>query len=79
MTNTLLLQNLKLWQQAAQIDLIKKATEFDAKLRSISDRITLNRSKYLLVEYELKKLEKLDAAYIRGKHYFDGDDGTQSI
>ena len=31
----------------------------------------------MLVETELKKLEKFDAAYFRGKNYFDGD-GTQN-
>ena len=34
--------------------------------------------KHLLVENELKKLEKFDAAYFRGKNYFDGD-GTQNF
>ena len=49
---------------AAQTDLIRKP-EFDAKLKIISDRVTLNNSKHLLVEDELKKLEK-------------SDDGTQN-
>ena len=39
---------------AAQTDLIRKP-EFDAKLKSISDRVTKNKTKYLLVENELKK------------------------
>ena len=38
---------------AAQTDLIRKP-EFDAKLKIISDRVTLNNSKHLLVENELK-------------------------
>ena len=42
------------------------------------DRVTLNKTKHLLVETELKKLEKFDAAYFRGKNYFAGNDGTQS-
>ena len=29
-------------------------TDFDAKLNGISDRVTLNKSKHLLVENELK-------------------------
>ena len=62
---------------AAQTDLIKK-TEFDVKLKAVSDRVTKNKSKHLLVESELKKLEKFDAAYFRGKNYFDGNDGTQN-
>ena len=36
-------------------------------------RVTSKKSKHLLVETELKKLEKFDAAYFRGKNYFDGD------
>ena len=62
---------------AAQTDLIRKP-EFDFKLKSISDRVTLNKSKQLLVEDEPKKIEKFDAAYFRGKIYFDGSDGTQN-
>ena len=50
---------------AAQTDLIKK-TEFDAKLKGISNIIILNKSKHLLVENKLKKSEKFDAAYFRG-------------
>ena len=61
----------------AQADLIRKP-EFDGKLKSISDRVTLNKSKYFFVENELKKLEKFDAACFRGKNCFDGDDGTQN-
>ena len=38
---------------AAQTDLIKK-TEFDAKLKGISDRVTKNKTKQLLVQNELK-------------------------
>ena len=62
---------------AAQTHLIKNP-EFDAKLKAISDRVTKNKSKHLLVESELKKLEIFDAAYFRGKNYFDGNDGTQN-
>ena len=39
---------------AAQTDLIRKP-EFDFKLKGISDRVTKNKTKYLLVENELKK------------------------
>ena len=62
---------------AAQTDLIRKP-EFDAKLQGINDRVTLNKFKHLLVENELKKLEKFDATYFIGKSYFEGDDGTQN-
>ena len=47
-------------------------------MKAISDRVTKNKSKQLLVENELKKLEKFDAACFRGKIFFDGDDGTQN-
>ena len=46
-------------------------------MKKISDRVTSNKKKHLLVETEFKKLEKFDAAYFRGKNYFDGD-GTQN-
>ena len=55
---------------AAQRDLIKKP-DFDARLKAISDRVTKNKSKHLLVENELKKLKTFDLSY------FDGD-GTQN-
>ena len=60
---------------AAQTDLIRKP-EFDFKLIAISDRVTKNKTKHLLVENELKKLQKCDAAYFRGKSHFE-EDGTQ--
>ena len=41
--------------------LVKK-TDFDAELKRISDRVTSNKSKHLLVENKLKKLEKFNAA-----------------
>ena len=61
---------------AAQTDLIRKP-DFDSKLKGISDRVTKNKTKYLLVENELKKLQKFDAAYFRGKSHFK-EGGTQN-
>ena len=61
---------------AAQTDLIRKP-DFDSKLKGISDRVTKNKTKYLLVENELKKLQKFDAAYFRGKSHFE-EDGIQN-
>ena len=58
---------------AAQTDLIRKP-EFDFKLKDISDRVTKNKTKHLLAENELKKLQKFDAAYFRGKSHFKEDD-----
>ena len=57
-------------------DLVTK-TDFDTRLQSLNKKINSNKTKHLFVETELKKLEKFDAAYIRGKNYFDGD-GTQN-
>ena len=53
-------------------------TDFDNRLKKIIDRVTKNKSKHLLVENELKKLEKFDAAYFRGKSYSNGNDGSQN-
>ena len=61
---------------AAQTDLIRKA-DFDFRLKEISDRVTQNKTKHLLVENELKKLQKFDAAYFRAKSHFE-EDGTQN-
>ena len=61
---------------AVQTDLMRKP-EFDFKLKGISERITKNKTKYLLVENELIKLQKFDAAYFRGKSHFE-EDGTQN-
>ena len=52
-------------------------THLDDKLKKNCDRVTSNISQHLLVENELKKLKKFDAAYFRGKNYFGGD-GTQN-
>ena len=56
-------------------DLITK-TDFDAKLRDISDTVTKNKSKDLLLDNELKKLKTFNADYFEGKNYFEGGDGT---
>ena len=61
----------------AQANLVTK-TDFDAKLKRISDRVTSNASKHLLVENELKKLKTLNLSYILGKNYFEGNDGAQN-
>ena len=60
----------------AQTNLITK-TDFDAKLSSLSRKITSDRTKHLLVEIELKKLETFDLSYLGGKDYFE-EDGTQN-
>ena len=42
----------------AQTDLIRKP-DFDFKLKGISDRVTKNKTKYLLVENKLKNYKNL--------------------
>ena len=59
----------------AQANLVTK-TDVDTKLQSLK-KINSNKAKHLLSETEFKKLEKFDAAYFRGKNYFDGD-GAQN-
>ena len=50
-------------------------TEFDAKLWSLNRKITSSKTKHLLVENELKKLETFYSIYFRGKSHFE-DNGT---
>ena len=58
----------------ARANLITK-TDFDAKLSSLNRKITPNKSKYLLVENELKKLKTFDSSHFIGKSHFE-EDGT---
>ena len=58
-------------------DLVTK-TDFNAKLKAISDRVTKNKSKDLLLDNELKKLKTFGAAYFRGKQFF-GTGGLQNF
>ena len=61
----------------AQANLVTKA-DFDAKLQSLNKNINPNKTKHLLVEYEIKKkLNNFDAAYFGGKNYL-GDNGIQN-
>ena len=61
----------------ARANLITK-TDFDIKLQSLNKKINSNKAKHLLVENEFKKLQKFDAAYFRGRNYFERNDGTQN-
>ena len=49
-------------------------TDFDAKLLSLNKRVTTNKTKHLLVENELKKLNAFDLSYFIGKSHFEEDD-----
>ena len=60
----------------AQANVIKK-TDFYAKLSSLNRKTTSNKTKYLLVENELKKLKTFDLSYFIDKSYFE-EDGMQN-
>ena len=60
----------------AQVNVVTK-TDFDDKLINFNRKITSNKTKHLIVENELKKLETFDSIYFRGKSHFE-DDGTQN-
>ena len=46
-------------------------------MSSRNEKITSNKTKHLIVEKKLKKLETFDSVYFRGKSHFE-DDGTQN-
>ena len=46
-------------------------------MQVISKRINSNKFRLLLVENELRKLQKIDADYLRGKNHFE-EDGTKN-
>ena len=52
-------------------------TYFDDKLIDLNKKINSNKTKYLIVDNELKKLETFDSIYFCGKSHFE-DDGTQN-
>ena len=52
-------------------------TDFDAKLSSLNNKITQNKTKHLLVENELNKLKTFDSGYFIGKSHVE-EDGTQN-
>ena len=60
----------------AQANLVAK-TYFGVRLSGLNKEIISNKTKHLLVENELKILEKFDGAYFRGQNYFE-EDGTQN-
>ena len=68
--NRLTKENFK--ARLAQENLITK-TDPDTELKKISDRVTSNKTKHLLVENELKKLKTFDSSYFKGKSHFEED------
>ena len=60
-------------ERLKQPNLITK-TDLDNKLTSLNRKIVLNKTKNLVIEKELKKLNTFDASYFCGKNYFEEDD-----
>ena len=58
-----------------QENLITKI-DLDDKRKSFNQKITSNKTKYLLVKNEFKKRHTFDLIYFRGKNHFE-EDGTQ--
>ena len=48
-------------------------TDFDDKLKSVNHKVNSNKTKHLLVENELKKLQRFDSIYFRAKSHFEED------
>ena len=60
----------------AQAKLVTK-TDFDTKLVSLNRKVNSNKTKHVLVQNELKKLQTFHSSYFRCKHYFENG-GTQN-
>ena len=60
----------------ARANLIAK-TDFDTKLISLNSKINSNKTKHVLFENELKKLQTFDSIHFIGKNYFE-EDGTEN-
>ena len=45
---------------------------------NFNKKINSNKTKHLIFENELKKLQTFDSIYFRGKSHFEGD-GTQTV
>ena len=54
-----------------------KNTDFDDKLKNLNKKITSNKTKHVLVENELKKLQTIDSSLFIGQSYFNND-GAQN-
>ena len=52
-------------------------TDFDDNISNLNRTLTLNKTKDLLIENELKKLKTFDLSYFIGKSHFE-EDGTQN-
>ena len=63
-------------ERLAQANLVTQ-TNFDDKLINLNKIINSNKTRHLIGENELKKLETFDSIYFRGKSHFK-DHGTQN-
>ena len=61
--------------RVSRANLVTK-TDFDDKLKSLNQKMNSNKTKHLLVENELKKLQTFDSSYFIGKIRFE-EDGNQ--
>ena len=50
-----------------------KKTDFDEKLKILNQKLNSNKTKHLLVQNPLKKLQTFDSIYFRGKSHFEED------
>ena len=76
MINILLLQNKLTLENCVarlkQVNLVNK-TDFHDKLKISNRKITWNKTKYVLVKNEFKKLETFDSSLFIGQSYFNND------
>ena len=79
MINILLPQNLTAENFSARLSRANLVTkiDFDDKLKSLNQKINSNKTKHLLIENKLTKLQKFDSIYFRVKSHFE-EDGTQN-
>ena len=52
-------------------------TDFNAKISSLNNKTTVNKTKNKSIENEIKKLKTFDSSYFRGKSHFE-EHGTQN-
>ena len=49
-------------------------TDFDEKLNNVNKQITSNKTKHVLVENELKRLQTFDSSLFISQSYFNNDE-----
>ena len=66
----------------AQANLVRKSdsanfvkkTDFDDKLKNVSQKVTSRKTKQLLVENAFKKIQTFDSSLFIGQSYFNNDE-----